>query len=177
MRQKPANDVQFGRHKPQGTGPGAAARGGSGAYAAMAALEIPESQAPDPGDLRWENEDDSGYGHQYDEENDEAYDGMVDQEEVFRAEVPGPWNDRNGRPQGRPDCRGWRHSGAPRPSVPCPVCNKLGHTRERSWQLMKTDRCGGKHPISQCRRREFEVCCQLHPAGEYAIIKAFKDAA
>ncbi|OWY96354.1 hypothetical protein PHMEG_00033396 [Phytophthora megakarya] len=52
MRRKPANDVQVGRHKPQGTGPGAPARGGSGAYAAMAAPEIPEPQVPDPGDLR-----------------------------------------------------------------------------------------------------------------------------
>ncbi|OWY97528.1 LOW QUALITY PROTEIN: hypothetical protein PHMEG_00031921, partial [Phytophthora megakarya] len=75
---------------------------------------------PDPGDLRWEDEDDSGYGYQYDEENDEAYDGLVDQEEVFRAEVPGPWNGRNGRPQGRPDSRGSGYSGTPRPSVPCP---------------------------------------------------------
>ncbi|OWY94903.1 hypothetical protein PHMEG_00035240, partial [Phytophthora megakarya] len=96
MRRKPANDVQFGRHKPQGTGPGAPARGGSGAYAAVAAPEIPEPQVPDPGDLRWEDEDDSGYGYQYDEVNDEAYDGLVDQEEVYRADVPGSWNDRNG---------------------------------------------------------------------------------
>ncbi|OWY99114.1 hypothetical protein PHMEG_00029946, partial [Phytophthora megakarya] len=42
MRRKLANDVQFGRHKPQGTGPVAPARGGS--YAAMAAPEIPEPQ-------------------------------------------------------------------------------------------------------------------------------------
>ncbi|OWY90490.1 LOW QUALITY PROTEIN: hypothetical protein PHMEG_00041362, partial [Phytophthora megakarya] len=57
----------------------------------------------------------------YDEENDEAYDGLVDQEEVFRAEVPGSWNDRNGRPQGRPDSRSSGHSGAPDPPfhVPC----------------------------------------------------------
>ncbi|OWZ00913.1 hypothetical protein PHMEG_00027796 [Phytophthora megakarya] len=177
MRRKPANDMQFGRHKPQGTGPGAPARGGSGAYAAMAAPEIPEPQVPDPGDLRWEDEDDSGYGYQYDEGNDEAYEGLFDQEEVFRAEVPGSWNDRNGRPQGRPDSRGSGHAGAPRPPVPYPVCNKLGHTRERCWQLMKCDRCGGKHPTSQCRRRECEACCQLHPAGECAVIKAFKDAA
>ncbi|OWY94159.1 hypothetical protein PHMEG_00036190, partial [Phytophthora megakarya] len=102
MRRKPANDVQFGRHKPQGTGLGVPARGGPGAYAAMAAPEIPEPQVPDPGDLRWEEEDDSGYGYQYDEENDEAYDGLVDQEEVFRAEVPGSWNDRNGRPKAAP---------------------------------------------------------------------------
>ncbi|OWZ04146.1 hypothetical protein PHMEG_00024001 [Phytophthora megakarya] len=61
MRRKPANDVQFGRQKPQGTGPGAPARGGSGAYAAMAAPEIPEPQTPDSGDLRWEGEGDSGY--------------------------------------------------------------------------------------------------------------------
>ncbi|OWZ06784.1 LOW QUALITY PROTEIN: hypothetical protein PHMEG_00020919 [Phytophthora megakarya] len=82
---------------------------------------------------------------------DEAYDGLVDPEEVFRAEVPGSWNDRNGRPQGRPDSRGSGHSGTPRPSVLCLVCNKLGHTRER--------------------------CCQLHPAGECEVIKASKDAA
>ncbi|OWZ03964.1 hypothetical protein PHMEG_00024219 [Phytophthora megakarya] len=126
MRRKPSNDVQFGCHKPQGTGPGAPARGGSGAYAAVAAPEIPEPQVPDPGDLRWEDEDASGNGYQYDEENDEAYDGLVDQEEVFRAEVPGSWNDSNGRPQDRPDSR---------------------------------------------------ACCQLHPAGECAVIKAFKDAA
>ncbi|OWZ00074.1 hypothetical protein PHMEG_00028817 [Phytophthora megakarya] len=44
-----------------------------------------------PGSLRWEDEDDSGYGYQYDVENDEAYDGLVDQEEVFRAEAPGGW--------------------------------------------------------------------------------------
>ncbi|OWY98903.1 hypothetical protein PHMEG_00030206 [Phytophthora megakarya] len=87
----------------------------------MAAPEIPESEIPDPGELRWEDEDDSGYGYQYDEENDEAYDGLVDQEEVFRAEVPGSWNDRNGRPQGLPDTRGLGHSGAPRRSVSCPV--------------------------------------------------------
>ncbi|OWY92140.1 hypothetical protein PHMEG_00038975 [Phytophthora megakarya] len=89
MRRKPANDVQFGRHKPQGTGSGAPARVGSGAYAAMASPEIPEPQVPNPGDLRWEEEDDSGYGYQYDEDNDEAYDGLVDQEEVYRAEAPG----------------------------------------------------------------------------------------
>ncbi|OWY99050.1 hypothetical protein PHMEG_00030023, partial [Phytophthora megakarya] len=105
----------------------------------MAAPKIPEPQVPDPGDLRWEDEDDSGYGYQYDEENDEAYDGLVDQEEVFRAEVSRSWNDRDGPPQGRPDPRGSGHSGAPRPSVPCPVCNKLGHTRELCWQLMKCD--------------------------------------
>ncbi|OWY94947.1 hypothetical protein PHMEG_00035185 [Phytophthora megakarya] len=35
----------------------------------------------------------------------------------------------------------------------------------------------GKHPTNQCRRRECEACCQLHPAGECAVIKAFKDAA
>ncbi|OWZ00997.1 LOW QUALITY PROTEIN: hypothetical protein PHMEG_00027695 [Phytophthora megakarya] len=95
MRRKgrPANDVRFGRHKPQGTGPGAPARGDSGAYTAVAGFKIPEPQVPDTGDLRWEDEDDSGYGYQYDEENDEAYDGLVDQEEVFRAERP-PW----GRP-------------------------------------------------------------------------------
>ncbi|OWZ05329.1 hypothetical protein PHMEG_00022596 [Phytophthora megakarya] len=133
MRRKTANDVQLGRHKSRGTGPGAPARGGSGAYAAMAAPEIPEPQAPDPGDLSWKDEDDSGYGYQYDVENDEAYDGMVDQEEAFRAEIPGPWNDRNGRPQGRPNSRGSGHSGSPRPSIPCTVCNKLGHTRERCW--------------------------------------------
>ncbi|OWZ03062.1 LOW QUALITY PROTEIN: hypothetical protein PHMEG_00025274 [Phytophthora megakarya] len=173
MRRKPANDVQFGRHKPQGTSPGAPARGGSGR---MPPWQLPKFpiRAPDPGALRWEDEDDSGYGYQYDEENDEAYDGLVDQEEVFRAEAPGSWNDRNGRPQGRPDSRGSGHSGAPRPSIPCPVCNKLGHTGERCWQLMK---CGGKHPTSQRRRRECEACCQLHPTGECAGIKAFKDAA
>ncbi|OWZ22892.1 hypothetical protein PHMEG_0002346 [Phytophthora megakarya] len=98
---------------------------------------------------------------------------MVDQEEVFRAEVPGPWNDRNGRPHSRPDSRSSEHSGPPRPLVPCPVCDKLGHIREPDevrpmW--------GGKHPTSQCRLRECEACCQLHPTGECAIIKAFKDA-
>ncbi|OWY91377.1 hypothetical protein PHMEG_00040067, partial [Phytophthora megakarya] len=51
MRRKPANDVQFGRHKPQ-----------------------------DTEGLRWEDEDDSGYGYQCDAENDEAYDGLVDQQ-------------------------------------------------------------------------------------------------
>ncbi|OWZ09998.1 hypothetical protein PHMEG_00017219 [Phytophthora megakarya] len=168
MRRKPAND---------GTGPGATAPVGSGAYAAVVAPEIPEPQLPDPGDLRWEEEDDSGYGYQYDEENDEAYDGLVDQEEVFRAEVPGSWNDRNGRPQGRSDSRGSGHSGTPRPSVPCAVCNKLGHTRERCWQLMKCDRCGGKHNADAGSARRAASCTRLHPAGECAVIKAFKDAA
>ncbi|OWY98530.1 Eukaryotic/viral aspartic protease [Phytophthora megakarya] len=177
MRRKPANDVQFGRHKPQGVSPGVTARGGGGAYAAMAASEVPEPQVPDDEGLRWEDEDDSGYGYQYDVDNDETYDGLVDQEEVFRAEAPGGWNERNGRPQNRSDARGGGIPGVPRPSAPCPVCNKLGHTRDRCWQLMKCDRCGGKHPTNQCRRRECEACCQLHPAGECAVIKAFKDAA
>ncbi|OWY90064.1 hypothetical protein PHMEG_00041983, partial [Phytophthora megakarya] len=106
MRRKPANDVQFGRHKPQGVSAGVTARGGGGAYAAMATPEVPEPQAPDDEGLRWEDEDDSGYGYQYDVENDEAYDGLVDQEEVFRAEAPGGWNERNGRPQNRSDARG-----------------------------------------------------------------------
>ncbi|OWY99202.1 Eukaryotic/viral aspartic protease [Phytophthora megakarya] len=167
MRRKAANDVQFGRHKPQGMGPGIATRGGGGAYAAVANPEVP----------RWEDEDGSGYGYQYDEENDEAYDGLVDQEEVFRAEAPGSWNEPNGRSQSRHDPRGGGTPGAPKPSVPCPVCNKLGHTRERCWQLTKCDRCGGKHPTNQCRRRECEACCQLHPAGECPVIKAFKEAA
>ncbi|OWZ01891.1 hypothetical protein PHMEG_00026650 [Phytophthora megakarya] len=73
MRRKPANDVQFGRHNP-----GSPARGGSGAYVAMAAPKIPEPPVPDPEDLRWEDKNDSGYGYQYDEENDEAYDGVRD---------------------------------------------------------------------------------------------------
>ncbi|OWY93247.1 hypothetical protein PHMEG_00037430 [Phytophthora megakarya] len=104
MRRKPANDVQFGRHKPQGAGPGVTTRGGGGAYAAMATSEVPEPQAPD--DEGREEEDDPGYGYQYDVENDEAYDGLVDQEEVFRAEAPGGgWNERNGRPQNRSDAR------------------------------------------------------------------------
>ncbi|OWZ11335.1 hypothetical protein PHMEG_00015656 [Phytophthora megakarya] len=104
MCRKPANDVQFGSHKPQG---------------------VPETQAPDTEGLRWEDEDDSGYGYPYDEENDEAYAGLVDQEEVFRAEAPRLWNERNGRSQNRHDPRGVGPPGAPRPSVPCPVCNKL----------------------------------------------------
>ncbi|OWY95541.1 hypothetical protein PHMEG_00034429 [Phytophthora megakarya] len=83
MRRKPANDVPFGRHKPKAW-----------------------PQAPDDEGLRWEDEDDSGYGYQYDVDNDEAYDGLVDQEEVFRAEAPGGWNERNGRPQNRSDTRG-----------------------------------------------------------------------
>ncbi|OWY99665.1 hypothetical protein PHMEG_00029301 [Phytophthora megakarya] len=173
MRRKPANDVQFGRHKPQGEGPGIATRGGR-SLRGCSESEAPEPQVPDTEGLRWEDEVDSGYGYQYDEENDEAYDGLVDQEEVFRAEAPGLWNDRNGRSQSRNDPRGGGPPGAHRPSVPCPVCNKLGHTRERCWQLMKCDRCGGKHPTNQCRRRECEACCQLHPAGERAVIKAFK---
>ncbi|OWZ05042.1 hypothetical protein PHMEG_00022943 [Phytophthora megakarya] len=150
---------------------------GGGAYAALATPKVLEPQAPDTESLRWEDEDNSGYGYQYDAENDEAYDGLVDQEEVFRAGAPGSWNERNGRPQSRPDPRGGGPPGAPRPSTPCPVCNKLGHTRERCWQLMKCDRCGGKHPTNHCRRRECEACCQLHPAGECAVIKAFKEAA
>ncbi|OWZ09696.1 Eukaryotic/viral aspartic protease [Phytophthora megakarya] len=177
MRRKPANDAQFGRHKPQGIGPGVTTRGGSGAYAAMATPEAPEPQTPDVDDLRWEDKDDSGYSYQYDEENDDAYDGLVEQEEVFRAKAQGSWNDGNSRSQSRHDPRSAGPSGAPRSSVPCPVCDELGHTRERCWQLMKCDRCGGKHPTSQCRRRECEACCQLHPAGECAVIKAFKDAA
>ncbi|OWZ05128.1 LOW QUALITY PROTEIN: hypothetical protein PHMEG_00022840 [Phytophthora megakarya] len=52
MRRKPANDVQFGRHKPQGVGPGATSRGGArGAYAAMATPEGPDTPALDPCDL------------------------------------------------------------------------------------------------------------------------------
>ncbi|OWZ19112.1 hypothetical protein PHMEG_0006696 [Phytophthora megakarya] len=42
MRWKPANDVQFGRHRPQGANSGAPVRGVSGAYAAMATPEVPE---------------------------------------------------------------------------------------------------------------------------------------
>ncbi|OWZ00203.1 LOW QUALITY PROTEIN: hypothetical protein PHMEG_00028662 [Phytophthora megakarya] len=156
---------------------GITTRGGGGTYAAVANPEVPEPQAPDTEGLRWEDEDDSGYGYQYDEENDEAYDGLVDQEEIFRAEAPGSWNERNGCSHNRHDPRGGGPPGASRPSVPCPVCNKLGHTRERCWQLMKCDRCGGKHPTNQCRRRECEACCQLNPAGECAVIKAFKEAA
>ncbi|OWZ09059.1 hypothetical protein PHMEG_00018298 [Phytophthora megakarya] len=88
MRRKPANDVQFGRHKPQGV----------------------EPQAPDTEDLRWEDEDDSGYGYQYDEENDEAYDGLVDQEEVSRrssgvVEWPQRAFPKSSRPQGRRSSR------------------------------------------------------------------------
>ncbi|OWZ03938.1 hypothetical protein PHMEG_00024249 [Phytophthora megakarya] len=157
MRRKPVNDVQFGRHKPQGVGAGVATRGEGGDYAAL---------TPDTEGLRWEDEDDSGYGYQYDAENDEAYDGLVDQEKVFRAEALVLWNERNGRSPSRPDPRGGGPPGAPRSSTPCPVCNKLGHTRERCWQQMKCD-----------RRRECEACCQLHPAGECAVIKAFKEAA
>ncbi|OWZ01114.1 hypothetical protein PHMEG_00027567 [Phytophthora megakarya] len=171
MRRKPANDVQFGRHKPQGVGPGITTRGGGGAYAAVANPEVPEPpQALDTEGLRWEDEDDSGYGYQYDEENDEGYDSLVDQEEKPRG--------LGMTATGVHDPRGGGPAGASKPSVPCPVCNKPGHTRERCWQLMKCDRCGGKHPTNQCcRRRECEACCQLHPAGECAVIKAFKEAA
>ncbi|OWZ15576.1 hypothetical protein PHMEG_00010755 [Phytophthora megakarya] len=152
MCRKPVNVVQFKRHKPQGAGLGAPPRGSSGVYAARTTPEVSEPQVPDPGDLRWEAEDDSGYGYQYDEENDETYYGLVDQEEVFRAETLGPWTNRNGHPQGDLDSRDSGHSGAPRPSATCPVCSKLGHTRERCWQLIKCDRRGSKHPTSPCRR-------------------------
>ncbi|OWZ17599.1 hypothetical protein PHMEG_0008436 [Phytophthora megakarya] len=43
MRRKPANDMQFGRHKPQGTGLGAPARGGSGR---MQPWQLPKSLSP-----------------------------------------------------------------------------------------------------------------------------------
>ncbi|OWZ20993.1 LOW QUALITY PROTEIN: hypothetical protein PHMEG_0004540 [Phytophthora megakarya] len=161
MRRNPANDVLFGHHKPQGVGSGVTTRGGSGSYAAVATPEVPEPQAPDKEDLRWEEEDDSGYGYQYDYENDEAYDGLVDQEEVFRK-LRGCGTTATGVPK----IITTGPFGVPRHSVPGPVCNKLGHTRERHWQLLKCD-----------RRRECEACCQLHPAGVCVVIKAFKDAA
>ncbi|OWZ13741.1 hypothetical protein PHMEG_00012879 [Phytophthora megakarya] len=77
IRRKPANYVQFGRCKPQGTCPGAPARGASGSYAAMATSEVLDAQTTDPEDLRWEGEGGPDYGYQYDEENDEAYGDFV----------------------------------------------------------------------------------------------------
>ncbi|OWZ05542.1 hypothetical protein PHMEG_00022352 [Phytophthora megakarya] len=99
MRRKPANDVLFGHRKPQGVGSGITTRGGGGIYAAVKNPEVPEPQAPDTEGLMWEDEDDSGYGYQYDDENDEAYDGLVDQEEVFRAKAPGRGMSATGAPK------------------------------------------------------------------------------
>ncbi|OWZ12932.1 hypothetical protein PHMEG_00013829 [Phytophthora megakarya] len=106
-RRKPANDVQFGRHKPQGAGPG---------------VGVPEPQVLDPGDLGWEDEDHSGYQYQYDEEydeeNDEAYDGLVDQGEAFCAEVSGALERPQWTSPSRPDCRESGYTGFPRHAAP-----------------------------------------------------------
>ncbi|EGZ10385.1 hypothetical protein PHYSODRAFT_337208 [Phytophthora sojae] len=179
LRRRPANDVQFGRHKPSAVSSGVAARGTSGAKAPAAYLSVaPQTDDTAPTrPLQWDDDVDSDYGYQYDDEDDDDEVHSLKQEDVYRAESPWGTNPRGDRPRDRsrgPDPRSRGTSGASSLQSPCAECGRPGHVRDDCWRLMKCDRCAGKHPTNLCRRRKCEACGQLHPAGQWEVLATLK---